>query len=179
MGEAAPVEQAHGQGLHIPEDGGAGGGEAGDRFEEGVDEVGNVAAEYKGKGAKRGNQDPGDGHDHKAILGVEIAALGTPFRYELGNGRQEHQRHGGQKAEDGGLLPLKKGDAQGWQHEQGHDAQDVAVDGHDHSMVHFGMKAPFLEPFRQRCRLGRRWCGFPWKLQLPYRPARGYPNPWG
>ena len=104
MGKAAPEQTSLAHGLHIRQNGSAGGGKAADGLKKGIDIVGDLLAEIKGKGPDGRNHDPGKANDNVAFLGINDFAGRTR---QKSKGQSYHQRHCNSQQEiDQAPLPV-------------------------------------------------------------------------
>ena len=92
VGEAPPEQAAAGQGLHLREDGGAGGGKAGDGLKNAVHEPGDIPGDIEGQSSEDGHEDPRQSHHCQAVSGIQRRMLGLPEAQQSPDDRQ--QRHG-------------------------------------------------------------------------------------
>jgi len=72
VGEGAPEEDAAGHGFNIGENGGAGGGKAGDGFKKAVDEGGDAAADEEGQRTHHAGSQPDKTHGAETLAGEEL-----------------------------------------------------------------------------------------------------------
>ena len=123
LGQRAPQQHAAGQVGHGGEGGRAGGGQAGDRLEQGVDITVQNAGEHIGKRAEQCQQHPAEGHCRKAVAAVH---LGLFHRDQM----QHRARRGTEQRRQEKLLPAGLGINTGRQCRQQQEAcldpQDVA-----------------------------------------------------
>ena len=144
MGEAAPEEEPPAHPLHIGEDAGPGGGEAGDGFKDGVDVAGDSPCKDEGQRPHQGHNHPGEGGDHKPFFGVNNGVL------RLFEGK-EQPRPAGDKdgCQHGHQIPLPA--EEGHQGRQAHQNRLRLEDGaqyvNNHSIVHTGY-SPALGPLQ-------------------------------
>ncbi len=74
--ERAPEQHAAADDFHIPQDGGAGGGEARYCFKKGIPVIGCGARKHKGQRTKSAQQHPGEPYGDKALPGTQRFIFG-------------------------------------------------------------------------------------------------------
>ena len=129
--EGAPEQDAPGQGLYRRQNGGTGGGEAGDCLKETVDVGVEVAAEEEGERAEGAHQQPDQSHREEALPGEEVVVAGHEGEQKADD---HHQRNGVE--EGGGVLLVDQAHQQGDQHGHGLHHQGLACDLEYQSEVH-------------------------------------------
>ena len=134
VGKAAPEQKALGQRLHVPDDGRAGGGEAGHRLKEAVHQRGDVAAEVEGQPPEEGHQYPAERHHREALPGAQEVPPGPDQRQREarreGDGHGDQYRHGVRAAVDQRYDQRQR-------HQRPRHAHHVADQMKCQSLVHF------------------------------------------
>ena len=135
VAEAAPQQQAAAHGLHIRQDGRAGGGKAGHHLKHGVHIGGDLPAEHKGQAAQHGKGDPGQRGGHKALLRIKgrrglfaLPVQRDAHRQNDGDGRQIGQRHPG--------LAVQQAQQHARNHADGFQQQGVADHAENCFIIH-------------------------------------------
>ena len=133
LGQRAPQQHAAGQVGHSGEGGRAGGGQAGDRLEQGVDIAGHGAGEHIGQRPEQGQQHPAERHGYEPVAAVHLCLFHRD--------QAQTRAHGG--AEGGGeqeltpvYLPADAGRQRREQKKSGLHPQDVAHRLRYQSKVH-------------------------------------------
>ncbi len=106
MGEAAPEQQAPAHGLHIRQDGGAGGGKAADGFKQSVYIGGDLPGKNEGQRTDGGQKQPRQRHDDKPVPdgGATPRAAAGKLHHKA-----NCQRNGnGVNKADGTRLPIQQ-----------------------------------------------------------------------
>ena len=111
-----PEQQASRQRFHILQDGGAGGGEAGDALEPGVGDGERAAPEHIGQHPEQEGQEPGQEDDHIPVPERDVARL--PHEDEGEDAHREGQCKTDQERSQGAVTAVVERDAHGEQHEQ-------------------------------------------------------------
>ena len=123
LGQRAPQQHAAGQMGHSGEGGRAGGGQAGDSLEHGVDITVQNAGEHIGQRAEQCQQHPAEGHGHEPVAAVHLCLF---HRDQM----QHRARRGTEQRRQQKLLPADLGINTGRQCRQQQetclDPQDVA-----------------------------------------------------
>ena len=121
VGKGAPEQQSVGQTFNGGEDGGAGGGEAGQRFKQGVD-VGGKGPRFgiqqpedaEGQGAEYADQNPDEPGGEKALPGKEVG-LGPQQGQKPAHGRGDHSG----EEQGAGIVTVEQGYRQRKKHTGG------------------------------------------------------------
>ena len=92
VGKAAPEQQAPAHDLHICQDRRAGGGEAADGLEEGVDVGGDLPGDVEGQRTQRGDRHPGQRHGDEALSGVDHLGFRPAQQRQRKARRQRNRR---------------------------------------------------------------------------------------
>ena len=116
MRRRPPEEQAPRQGLHILQDGGAGGGEALHALAPGVGQGERTAPEGVWKHAEQEGQQPRQEDDHVPVL--QGNPLRPPHEDEREDAYSESQRKTDQERREGAVAAVQEGNAHRQQHEQ-------------------------------------------------------------
>ena len=150
VGEAAPEQRAVAQGFHVGQDGGAGGGKAGDGLEESVNKGRYFAGNHKGQCAEGTHQHPDQRHDGQAVAGKDGGVFGGLAAGDEPQHRQQRGRQ--QKCRQQIPLVVEHGADQREKHQTCFDCKDAAQHKGNHSIIHAGA-------LTLRCRAGRAgWC---------------------
>ena len=120
-------------GLHIRQDGGAGGGEAGDGLEHGVDIPGDLPGQDKGDRAEGRQDDPAKSGADAALFQVDHGIFGL-FQGHQGTHDQAHRAH--QQVRPALLFPVDQAHEEAGQHQKSLDPKDLAQNVNDHCSVH-------------------------------------------
>ena len=144
VGEAAPVEQPLGNGLHLRQNGGAGGGEAGDGLEKRVDVSGDRAGNAKRQSADQTEHQPADSHADHALRGIErtLCALAQQLQQTT---QAEGDCQGDEKAVHRGGFLHGNADEQRRQHKHAFDQQNLGDEAPHHFVVH---RCPLMQRYR-------------------------------
>ena len=123
LGQRAPQQHAAGQMGHSGEGGRAGGGQAGDRLEQGINIAVQNAGEHIGQRAEQCQQHPAERHGHEPVAAVHLCLF---HRDQM----QHRARRGTEQRRQQKLLPAGLGINTGRQCRQQQEAcldpQDVA-----------------------------------------------------
>ena len=138
MDEGAPKQNIVGKGFNLRENGGPGGGEAGDGLKKAVN-VGlkkpqlrlNASAQVEGQGPEDPHQQPDEGHGEKALSGKEVVIAldvgqNQPHRRQQGDGRQEGH----------GVVPIEEAHQQGEYHGAGLHQEHLARELEHQPKIH-------------------------------------------
>ncbi len=110
-----------GEGLHLSENRGAGGGETRDNFKETVGKRGEFSREPEGKGAEQAEKNPDEPHHGEALPGEAIRP-GPKANQQAA--QQANQSNGIQKRL--GVLPVNQADHQRKQQAQSFQLQSTS-----------------------------------------------------
>ncbi len=118
LNEAPPEQQPLGNPFDVREDRRTGGGEAGNRFEKGVRERGELAAHVKRQGPEEPHGDPPEGHDgHPFPLADDLCRL-APEQQVQGHAADGGDADGLEQGNDA-AVPVPEPHQQGRGHGQG------------------------------------------------------------
>ncbi len=109
VGKAPPEEESPTHGLHIPENGGTRGGEAGGHFKEGVHIVGDLPGQPEWERSRCGEDQPAQRDDEKALPGVE-AELSLPAEEPGQPACAAAEQHGGEDGPQRPAFSVSRGD---------------------------------------------------------------------
>ena len=144
VGKAPPEQGGMGQGLHIAEDGGSGGGEPGNDFKHCIHIAGDLSGEHKGNGSVEAQEDPGQAHGHEPFPLVDGLVFHLPpaGKVPQGNGQD------GQGEIDHSLVfPINEGNDAGQQHQGPLGTEDPAEHLPDHRIIHTAPSPLFQDVF--------------------------------
>ena len=112
-----PEKQASGKGFHIFQDGGPGGGKAGDALEPGVDHGKRPAPQGVGQHSEDEGEEPGQENDHITVLQGNLR--GFPDEEEGEDAEDEGDGEADQERRQGRVSAVEKGDEHRQQHKEG------------------------------------------------------------
>ena len=116
-------------GLHVGENAGTGGGEAGDGLEHGVHEPGDLPGEHEGQRAEDTHQDPAQGRGHAAVLQIKVSVFWGLAAHQPADDHAG-RRHG--KIGPALAFPVDQTHQEAGQHQKTLDPQHIAQDIDDH-----------------------------------------------
>ena len=132
MGEGPPEQQAHGQPFNGGEDGGPGGGKAGDGFKKAVHIGPELPGKPEGQRPERPEQDPNEAYGEETLPGEKVC-LGLEEKHRHG-GRSQHQQDGAQEGD--WALPVEQGHPHRDEHSRGLNEQCEAGDAQHQFEIH-------------------------------------------
>ena len=135
MGKAAPEQQAPAHPLHIGEDGGPCGGEAGDDLKQGVHIAGDLPGQPERKGSHSREKDPAQAHNEEPLPGVK-ASLRVAAQQPQDGSRPGGDSHGGEQGRQGRPLPIPGRDQGRGEEEKAFQQKQEAHDLAYHFTVH-------------------------------------------
>ena len=130
MGKAAPKENTLPQRFHRGQDGGPGGGEAGDRLKESVDKIRNIPGNHKRQRAEQRHTHPSQRHHREAVPGIKGGLFRLPAKNQA---RQTQSQHWQQERRQG--FPVQGRHQKGQQQQNALRPEDAADDVADHFII--------------------------------------------
>ncbi|CAN4017743.1 DUF4241 domain-containing protein, partial [Dysosmobacter welbionis] len=132
VGEAAPEQNAPVQRLHLRQDGGPRGGEAGDCLKEAIYKALYGAGDVKGQRTEEGHGNPRQRHYRQA---VPCEQRRLPRLFEAQQSSAQHQQRRREQIRDRG-FPISQSHRHGKQQQRRLHQQDTANGKADHSIIH-------------------------------------------
>lgn len=141
VGKAPPEQGGVGHGLHIAEDGGPGGGKAGDDFKHRIHIGRDLSGEHKGNGAVQAQEHPGQAHGHEPFPLIDGLVPDFPPAGHIPDGQGQE---GQGKIDHPLVFSVNEGNQAGQQQQGSFGTEDPGQHPPDHRIIH-GVQTPLCQ----------------------------------